>query len=1224
MRRLHAGLSITLALLAPSLVTAQHIITTYAGGGPRNIPASIANISPRSILVDPGGNVFVAARDQQRVFRIDAATGILSLVAGDGTAGFAGDSGPAVAARLNAPYSVAMDGTGRLYIADCNNHRIRRVDFTTGVISTVAGTGSTAFNGDGIHATSANLWCPQGIAIDASDRLFIADSSHHRIRRVNLATGIITTYAGIGVAGSAGDGGLATAATLNNPHTLAVDAAGGVYVMASSTHRVRRIHPTTGIITTVAGTGTQGFSGDGGPAINAMFNNPTHVAIDATGRLWIADISNNRVRRVDLAGNVTTVAGTGTAGFSGDGGPAISAMLSGPTNLAFDANGHLLIVDFVNLRIRRFDAATGIVTTFAGNGTNFYGGDGWAAVDGSMFDVNGVALDPWGSVYIADRSNHRVRRVDPTTGIITTVAGNGTQGLTPDGGAAASAALSLPRRLAVDASGRVYFTDGDVRVRTIDPSTGILTTVAGNGSSAYSGDGGSALSAGMNVVAIALDHAGHLFIGGNNRVRQVDLTTGVITTVAGTGAASSTGDGGPATAATVMVSGLATDSANHLFISGGNRVRRVDAATGIITPVAGTGVSGYNGDGIAATSAHFGNATGLGVTASALYVADAGNHRIRRIDRTTGIITSVAGTGVLGFSGDGGLAAAASVASPSDVAVSPSSVVFFSDTSNRRVRRIASPNTAPAANAGANQTAEATSLSGASITLDGSGSSDPDGDTLSYEWRNAANAIVGSAASVTLTLPIGSHVLTLTVDDGHSGPASDQVTIVVRDTTVPSIALLSPGGPYALHQQVAASFTCHDTASPIASCVGTVADGAFVDTASAGTRTFTVAAEDAAGNKASLDLVYTTNKGIPVITWAAPSAITFGTALSAAQLNASASVPGAWSYTPSIGTQLAAGGGQPLSVTFVPNDTANYEHAAAAVTIDVLKAVPVVLTSLASYTYDGTAHHATGLAHGVGGAGDVLTPVVTFTYAGTGATSYPTSSMAPAAAGTYEVVGHFAGNASYVASDSAPVAFTIGRASQTITFGELGNKTWGDADFAVAASATSGLPVSFNIVSGPATISDAMIHLTGSGKVVVRASRGGNGNYHAAAPVDRSFTVHDVITRAGFYQPVSPVASFLNPVKGGSSVPLKFEVFVNGEEKTDTAGLRFSVAQIACTGGTEVPLAFVTSGGSSLRYDTAEGRFILNWQTPRGEGSCFVVRMTTADDGSLSALFKLR
>ncbi len=298
---------------------------------------------------------------------------------------------------------------------------------------------------------------------------------------MNLATGLITTYAGTGVAGATGDGELlATAATLNNPHTLAVDAAGGVYVMASSTHRVRRIHPATGLITTVAGTGTQGFSGDGGPAINAMFNNPTHVAVDASGRLWIADISNNRVRRVDLA-NVATVAGTGTAGFSGDGGPAISAMLWVPPT-------------WRSMRTDTYSSSTSSISGSAGlmrrqrlsppspetARTSTVETDGPPSTGRCLTSTAWRSI-PWGSVYIADRSNHRVRRVDPTTGIITTVAGNGTQGSTPDGGAAASAALSLPRRLAVDASGRVDFTDGDVRVPTIDPFTGILTTVAGNG-----------------------------------------------------------------------------------------------------------------------------------------------------------------------------------------------------------------------------------------------------------------------------------------------------------------------------------------------------------------------------------------------------------------------------------------------------------------------------------------------------------------------------------------------------------------------------------------------------------------------------------------------------------------------------------------------------------------------------------------------------------------------
>jgi hypothetical protein len=354
---------------------------------------------------------------------------------------------------------VAVDAAGNLLIADEGNPRVRKVAAATGIITTVAGTGAFGFSGDGGPATSASLDTPRGVAVDAAGNLFIADLLNKRVRKVDAATGIITTLAG-GGNNLPGDGGPATGARLDFPGGVAVDAAGNLLI--SGAGRVHKVAAATGIITTVAGTGGAGLSGDGGPATSASLG-PSSVAVDAAGNLFIADLGNHRVRRVDAAtGIITTVAGSGPSGFgdggfAGDGGPATSARLSSPRSVAVDVAGNLFIADSVNKRVRKVAAATGIITTVAGPGTFGFSGDGGPATSARLYVLEGVAVDAAGNLFIADLGNHRVRRVDAATGIITTVAGTGTFGFSGDGGPATSASLDSPRGVAVDAAGNLFF-----------------------------------------------------------------------------------------------------------------------------------------------------------------------------------------------------------------------------------------------------------------------------------------------------------------------------------------------------------------------------------------------------------------------------------------------------------------------------------------------------------------------------------------------------------------------------------------------------------------------------------------------------------------------------------------------------------------------------------------------------------------------------------------------
>ncbi len=339
---------------------------------------------------------------------------------------------------------------GNLYIVDRENNRIRKVD-AAGMITTVAGNGTYGYNGDGGAAAAAQLGSPAGMALDGAGNLYIADRSNYRIRKVDSA-GDITTVAGNGIRGYNGDGGAAVAAQLDSPAGVALDDAGNLYIADGDNNRIRKVDA-AGVITTVAGNGTRGYNGDGGAATAAQLDFPSGVALDGSGNLYIADYWNNRIRKVDAAGMITTVAGNGTRGYNGDGGAAVAAQLNLPTVVAPDGSGNLYIADRSNNRIRKVDSA-GVITTVAGNGTRGYNGDDGAAVAAQLNSPNGVAPDGAGNLYIADSGNDRIRKVD-SAGVITTVAGNGTYGYNGDGGAAVAAQLSDPAGMAPDGAGNL-------------------------------------------------------------------------------------------------------------------------------------------------------------------------------------------------------------------------------------------------------------------------------------------------------------------------------------------------------------------------------------------------------------------------------------------------------------------------------------------------------------------------------------------------------------------------------------------------------------------------------------------------------------------------------------------------------------------------------------------------------------------------------------------------
>jgi sugar lactone lactonase YvrE len=620
------------------------------------------------------------------------------------------DGLPATRVMLHAPVTMAMDATGALYVLENGYYATAFGGFTgpsqvrriapDGTITRVVAPRLVRDTAEVTGPARVDLGHAMDLTVDRQGNLYIADEGAHRIWKVD-PQGVVSTLAGRGTPGRSGDGGPADQARLNGPRGVALDSAGNLYIADTFNHSVRRV-ATDGTISTVAGRGSPTFSGDGGPAVEAGLSYPRDIALDAQGNLYIADHTNRRLRRVnregvietvraglgevrrlalDGQGNVyvssfsthrirkvapdgtmTTVAGGGVPGFSGDGGKATEAQLSYPAGVLVDVSGNLLIVDIVNGRIRRV-ALDGTISTVAG------GGDptGLPASQVSVFWPRGGVRDAQGNFYVADNAHARILKIDPE-GIVTRIAGTGVPGgYQGEGLPAREVSLGNLRGnpvpfhvdgLALDSQGNLYFPDQmQRRVYKLDPN-GILTTVAGNGRIGFSGDGGLATEAALSgeFWNVAADTQGNLYIsdGGNHRVRRVDRN-GIITTVAGNGQTTYRGDGGSASETGLRSpDALTVDAQGNLSIGdvGLHRIFKV-TPDGTISTVAGTGARGYTGDGGKATEARIGLPENIAVDgAGNLYFADRAFHCIRRVT-PEGIISTVAGTGEPGFNGDG-------------------------------------------------------------------------------------------------------------------------------------------------------------------------------------------------------------------------------------------------------------------------------------------------------------------------------------------------------------------------------------------------------------------------------------------------------------------------------------------------------------------------------------------------------------------------------------------
>ncbi|WP_198674075.1 SMP-30/gluconolactonase/LRE family protein [Chitinophaga alhagiae] len=696
-------------------ITAAGVVTTLAGSGVAGAAdgtgVGATFNEPSGITLSPDGHLYVSDLQNHKVRRVTTA-GVVTTIAGSGTLGFADGTG--AAASFNYPIGITADAAGNLYVADRYNHRIRKVT-PAGVVTTFAGSG--AAGSTNATGTAASFNNPVGVCISPDGTLYVGDYGNHLVRKITTA-GVVTTLAGSGSAGSAN--GTGTAASFNNPFGVSTDLGGNVYVGDYSNHKIRKITP-AGVVTTLAGTGSAGSANGTGAA--ASFNNPAGVAADAVGYVYVADFLNNRVRKIiptagyilhpALPGGLTfnpltgaisgtpyavsppveyTVAAFNSAGYDVDtmrievlaaqppsiayinpaelpegepvtilspingggmvpaevygaasllagGGAAGStdgtgsgALFSKPYGVAVDVNGTVYVADRVNHKIRKVTAA-GVVTTLAGSGVAG-AADGTGA--GATFnEPSGITLSPDGHLYVSDLQNHKVRRVT-TAGVVTTIAGSGTLGFADGTGAAAS--FNYPIGITADAAGNLYVADRyNHRIRKVTPA-GVVTTFAGSGAAGSTNATGTAASF-NNPVGVCIAPDGTLYVGdyGNHLVRKI-TTAGVVTTLAGSGSAGSANGTGTA-ASFNNPFGVSTDLGGNVYVGdySNHKIRKITPA-GVVSTLAGSGSSGSaNGTGAAAS---FNNPAGVTVDFMGnVFVADFTNNRIRKITATGYTIT---------------------------------------------------------------------------------------------------------------------------------------------------------------------------------------------------------------------------------------------------------------------------------------------------------------------------------------------------------------------------------------------------------------------------------------------------------------------------------------------------------------------------------------------------------------------------------------------------------
>ena len=690
-------------------LTSLGIISTLAGSAEFSIPTTVFGIAAtaanlgvtQGVAVDAAGNLFIST-GEHRVLKITTSTGIITLVAGTGKAGYNGNGGLATSALLAFPYGIALDKFENIFVADSRSYRIRRIAAISGIITTVAGSGSYSSNYldpkpvDNIAATSSTLNKPLGVAVDTLGNIYITDTSNHRVRKVTASTGIITTIAGngnvYGVPILPALGVAATASGFFMPIGLTVDTSGNVLFTDSFTNSIYKVTVSTGFLSLVAGKNSlnygddslnYGASGDDISATSTLLNNPSYITTDAQGDIFFSDTRNNRIRKIIAStGIITVVAGNSTRSCSSSTIIASpSASICKPRGIAVDAAGSVYFNDRYIVRKITYSQVTpstavtlapsmtpavtsitmsptaaislptptprpsvslGIITTVAGKKppyTSFPEVYGVAATSVRLDETTGIVVDAAGNLFFST-SDHRILKITASTGNITVIAGTGEIGSSGDGGLAISATLRYPYGIALDQFGNIFIaTNGNIRKITV--STGIITTVLSQ----------------KDSIGVAVDKLGNIYAiedKFNSLVRKVTASTGIITTIAGGGVLlPSTKKGVVATATMLFLPcGVAVDSFGNVYVTDRafNSIYKITADTGLLTLVAGrySQIVGYNGNDILATTAYLNYPTFITVDERGnIFFTDFDNNRIRKITASTGIITTVAGKSLI-------------------------------------------------------------------------------------------------------------------------------------------------------------------------------------------------------------------------------------------------------------------------------------------------------------------------------------------------------------------------------------------------------------------------------------------------------------------------------------------------------------------------------------------------------------------------------------------------
>jgi len=1132
----------------------------------KNYVIRFVNVSTQ---VDRNGNVILSDTNAEQLRLFNPVAGTITALAGVGTSGNA--IGAALSGKLNGQLGISVDAANNVYIADAGNNVVRKV-----------------------NASALSPFAATGVAAAGTVQSFYA--------LLNQATTISSYQTGAGFAdfttgavsgctlGSSNAAGSICAAPVTftpqfpgvrlAPLTL-TDSGGLQYTLGlSGVGNAPQISFSPGTITTAAGTGAATYSGDGNAPEAAQLNQPASSVVDGAGTIYIADTANNAVRRIKN-GAITTIAGSGNAGFLGDGGAATSAQLSGPTALALDAAGDLFIADTGNNRIREISVQTGDISTIAGDGTANFAGDGGAATVAELMAPAGVAVDLTGNVYIADTGNNRIRLVSAATGFIATIAGNGTPALAGDGAAASAAELNHPSALALDFNGNLLIADtANAEVRRIVLSTGTITAVAGNGSAGFGGDGADATSASLSSPSgITVDASGDLYIAdaGNNRIRQVLYSNSFITTIAGAGSASFSGDAGAATSATLnQPGGIALEPSGRLLIADtmNNRVRLVDPSLasmsfGTVNPGTSslplTAVATNTGNqALALTSLSistpFVPGTATGNTCTATTTLDPGqscNLTLTFQPATTGDYS-----GSISFT-DNSLNQSGAVQS-----------ISLSGSSTETPTGYTVAGLISTATAGASQTITVAAVKGSSVVTSYTGtahftSSDPKAVlpadytyTATDSGRHTFSVAFKTAGSQSVSIVDAQNANIIGAEATAVTPGSAASIVVLSGNT--QTTQLGGTFPTALGVQVVDAY---GNGVPGSSVVFTApfsgASGAFANDTATTTATTDING-DAVATTFSANGVpgsYTvsaavmgiaavnfslTNSGnpVPALTLTlspASSSLAYGSpttlnaTLAPATFNSiaatgtvtfydSCSALGALSLGTGTVTTGVASFSDAVPSTGTHSFTASYSGDANFGSSSTTNAISLTVNT-ASVTLTGPSQTTTVVAGQVGqinitvagqnSGANIVPPTGSLTYQigsgaalpapiGSGVASIPVPSTQ--SGGSYFVTVTYPGDGNYqTASISVPL--TISLQSQTINFAAPANHVYGDAPVTLSATATSSLPVTFKIVSGPAAVNGSTLTILGAGNITVEADQAGSATVAVAAPVQQSFTV---------------------------------------------------------------------------------------------------------------------